>query len=131
MELLETADFRRALSLALDRELMNESVHLGLGRPGHGFSPPGVFDEAIDGAYATRDPDAASALLDGIGLDQRDSDGMRTMADGSQLTIILMLRSGWGIGADETAEIATDNWRDIGLRVVAKPVERKLHSEVG
>jgi peptide/nickel transport system substrate-binding protein len=130
VELLETADFRRALSLALDRELMNESVHLGLGRPGHGFSPPGVFDEAIDGSYATRDPDAASALLDGIGLDQRDSDGMRTMADGSQLTIILMLRSGWGIGADETAEIATDNWRDIGLRVVAKPVERKLHSEL-
>ena len=130
VELLETADFRRALSLALDRELMNEVIHLGLGRPGHGFSPPGVFDEAIDGSYATRDPDAANALLDGIGLDQRDSDGLRTMADGSQLTIILMLRSGWGIGSDETADIATDNWREIGLRVVAKPVERKLNSEL-
>lgn len=109
---------------------MNESIHLGLGRPGHGFSPPGVFDEAIDGAYATRDLDAANALLDGIGLDQRDSDGLRTFPDGSQLTITLMFRSGWGIGSDETSEIATDNWREIGLRVAAKPVERKLHSEL-
>jgi peptide/nickel transport system substrate-binding protein len=129
-ELLQTADFRRALSLALDRELLNESIYLGLGMPGHGFSEPATFDEAIDGAYATRDLDAANALLDSIGLDGRDSDGFRTLPDGTQLTIALVHRAGWGVGADETVEIAVDNWSEIGLRVNARPVESRLRSEL-
>jgi len=129
VDLLRNADFRRAWSLALNRNLMNESIFLGLGKLGHGFSDAGVFDPKIDGAYATLDVAKANALLDALKLDKRDSEKFRLLPDGSPLTINLMFQSNWGIGADQVVQIAVDNLREIGLRVSAKPAERKVYQD--
>ena len=128
-DLLRTPDFRRALSLALNRPLINQSLFLGLAKPGHGFSAQGEFDEAIDGSYAAYDPDMANQLLDDLGLDGRDADGYRTFPDGSPLTLSLMFRSGWGYAADDVAEITDESWREVGLRVAARPAEGRVYSE--
>ena len=128
-DLLRNVDFRRAMSLALNRPLINQSLFLGLAKLGHGFSEQGVFDEAIDGSYATYDPDMANELLNDLGLDGRDADGYRTLPDGTQLTLSLMFRSGWGYAADDVAEIADESWRAVGLRVAARPADGRVYGE--
>ena len=129
-DLLRTADFRRALSLALDRELINRTAYLGLGQPGQGFSDAGVYDPEIDGSYADYDQARANSMLDSIGLDKKDSEGFRTLANGKKLTLNLMFRSGWGQGSDQVAEIAGDSWREVGLRVNVKVADRGLRREL-
>ena len=63
--------FRRALSHAIDREEIIDVVYLGLG------DVPTWIPAAFD-------PDTANALLDEMGMDQRDANGMRMAPDGSE-----------------------------------------------
>ena len=68
--------FRRALSHAIDREEIIDVVYLGLG------SVPTWVPAEFD-------PDRANALLDEIGMDGRDGDGMRTAPDGSPFSFFI------------------------------------------
>jgi peptide/nickel transport system substrate-binding protein len=128
-KLLQNADFRRALSLSLDRELINKVAYLGLGEPGQGFSDAGVYSPETDGSYAQFDQGKANRLLDSIGLGRRDGEGFRVLPDGRKLTLTLMYRPGWGQGSDEVAEIARDSWGDVGIRMVISSVDGRLYTE--
>ena len=69
-ELVQDVRFRRALSLAIDRDEINETVFLGLGRTAQ-ISPiptSDYYEEGMDTAWADYDPDGANALLDEMGL---------------------------------------------------------------
>ena len=68
--------FRRALSHAIDREEIIDVVYLGLG------SVPTWVPAEFD-------PDTANALLDEMGMDGRDGDGMRTAPDGSPFNFFI------------------------------------------
>ncbi|HVQ92579.1 MAG TPA: ABC transporter substrate-binding protein [Mycobacteriales bacterium] len=84
-DLIRTADFRRALSLGVDRSQINQAFFLGT-------SEPTATVPADDSPYfpgpdwrlkwAAHDPAQANALLDRIGLTARDSSGYRARADG-------------------------------------------------
>jgi peptide/nickel transport system substrate-binding protein len=118
-EVFRNPDFRRALSIAIDRQLINETAHLNQGRPGMGISAPGVFDPDIDGRWTFYDPDKANAMLDDVGLDKRDREGYRLLPNGERFDFTLLFTPDWGEGATETAEIATQNWREVGIRANA------------
>jgi peptide/nickel transport system substrate-binding protein len=128
-ELLRNLDFRRALSVAIDREVINEAAALGLGTPGQGFSDVGQYDEAVDGSYAQFDPELANQLLDAIGLDKRDGEGYRTYSDGTQLTLALAYTPAWLEGGLATVEAATEGWREVGLRVNALSLTHQVRGE--
>jgi len=79
---LTNADFRRALSLGIDRDQLNETFWLGLGTPGSvacteesPYNPGKEFRKL----WSTYDPKQANAMLDRIGLavhpDRRDDQG--------------------------------------------------------
>lgn len=84
-DLIRTADFRRALSLGVDRNQVNQAFFLGT-------SVPTATVPADDSVYfpgpewrqkwATHDPAQANALLDKMGLTQKDGAGFRQRADG-------------------------------------------------
>jgi peptide/nickel transport system substrate-binding protein len=118
--LIGNADFRRALSVAIDREAINQTAFYGMGKPGHGFSDSGVYDPNVDGKWAQYDPALANKMLDALGLTKRDAEGFRTFADGSKLTFTLMFQPGWQVGADEVAELSVDGWNKVGVRSVTK-----------
>ena len=90
--LLNAADFRRAVSLGIDREQYNEAWMLGLALPGspvvadHHPMNPGPEYRTL---WHTYDPDRANELLDGLGLTARDSDGFRLTPGGNRVTISL------------------------------------------
>ena len=115
-DLLRTRDFRRALSLAIDRKVIQEIVFAGTGEirayaPAEGT----LYDPGPELRYfeIDRDLDRANALLDGLGLTARDSDGFRLRPDGKGP---ILLR--WDIQAAQVdpVELFNRHWRDIGIK---------------
>ena len=79
---LQNKDFRAALSMGIERDEINEVFFLGLGEVGGlcaGWDDPNDPGHYIGEHYVEFNPDEANELLDSIGLDQKDSDGMRLM----------------------------------------------------
>jgi peptide/nickel transport system substrate-binding protein len=116
--LVKDVRFRRALSIAVDRQDINESAFLGLGEitqafpnPADPYSIPEL--NTIDTEY---DPEAANALLDEMGLDQRDAEGFRLTPDGQRVSFTMPVLGGQGV-ADLAYEILAEYWRDLGLEV--------------
>jgi peptide/nickel transport system substrate-binding protein len=127
-QLLQSHDFMCAVSHALDRDRIDAVVNNGMGQKGQATLPASenIFqgEEGQQlladwrGLCAEFDQDLASQLLDGLGLDKRDSDGFRLRPDGSPLTIavdgypmdIPKLDNDWPLLFEEALEA-------VGLRV--------------
>ena len=88
-EMFRNKDFRIALSHAIDRDAIKELAFFGLGEARQGVPAP--FHPYYPGdehafKHTAYDPDKASQMLDGV-LPNKDSDGFRTLPDGSTLDI--------------------------------------------
>jgi peptide/nickel transport system substrate-binding protein len=77
--------------------------------------------------WHTYDPDQANALLDSVGLDQRDADGYRLRADnGERLTLDLMAITGQFSPYPEIGEMMREQLREVGIDFNVVPTERSL-----
>jgi len=83
--------FRRALSLAINREEINETLYYGLAVPRQTTVIPQseYYEEEFAKAYAQYDPEEANRLLDEMGLRWDENHEYRLRPDGKRLTIIL------------------------------------------
>ena len=119
--------FRRALSLAIDRSQINQVIYFGLAREGNNtvLEESPLFKESYRTAWADYDVDRANALLDEIGLTERDDDGIRLLPNGELIEIIVDTA---GESTEETdiLELIQDNWRDIGIALFTKPSQREV-----
>lgn len=115
--------FREAMSIAINRDELNEVGFFGQGTPQQyvGFSP---LPEFVDPAWLTYkaefDPDGAKALLDALGMADTDGDGFRELPNGDKLVVNLNF-STQGI-AGQTVELVSQNWADVGIQSVVKEV---------
>jgi peptide/nickel transport system substrate-binding protein len=130
-ELFNTPDFRKALSLGIDRASINELVWLGLGVPRQPVPAPWdpyyPGDEA--GNYCLEyDPDEANRLLDALGLTAKDADGIRLRSDGKPIRFKLTGMAGF-LGND-TLELVKADWQKIGILIDPEIVERALLFEM-
>ncbi len=127
---LKNRDFRRAMSMGMDRDQINEAFWLGIGTAG---SAAPADDVAISPGkeyrkkWATLDLKQANALLDKIGLTKKDSEGYRLRTDGKgRLRIELMTVGGQFIPYTQVAEMIKQQWKKIGLDADVKETERSL-----
>jgi peptide/nickel transport system substrate-binding protein len=112
--------FREAVSLAINRDEMNQVMYFGLGSPSQALPAVLSFATADDAAYMTRyDPDKANALLDEMGM-KKGADGMRTFPDGSPFTILWQYSSQFA--TPEFVKLMTDYLKAVGLNVNAKEI---------
>ena len=89
---LSNRDFRAALSMGVEREEINEVFFLGLGETGGlcaGWDDPNDPGHYIGEHLVEFNPDEANAMLDAIGLDKRDSDGMRLMPETGEKIVVV------------------------------------------
>jgi peptide/nickel transport system substrate-binding protein len=126
-EILRDVRFRRALSLAIDRRMINRALYFGLGKEG-GMTvlPTSPFYEGANrAAWSDYDIEAANALLDDMGLTERSADGLRLLPDGRTATVIIET-AGERQEVENALQIVTDTWRDIGVRLIMRPLDRDI-----
>lgn len=130
-ELLQNPTFKKALSLAINRDEANELTAYDLAVPGQ-LSPPlseSVADEEFTKAYADYNPGRANELLDSIkGISKRDKEGFRLRADGQPLELNLLITADWPWHVD-IAPLVKKYWEDIGIKTVIDSLSFSLRTE--
>lgn len=126
-EVINDVRFRRALSVAIDREEINDLIYHGLGNPQaatvSSYSP--FYEPEFAEAYAQYDPAQANAWLDEMGLTSRDADGFRLRPDGEPLEITIDTIAAFGPWGS-VSELVAEYWRAVGVRARMRILERSL-----
>jgi peptide/nickel transport system substrate-binding protein len=138
-ELLRNVDFRRALSLGVDRDEINKTFFFETGVPT--ASMVGDDSPFFPGAqwrtkWATHDIAQANQLLDRIGLTAKDGEGFRLRSDNQQRIRLDVDASRTYLDFPGMAEVVRRQWRDIGIDASVQTVDntalqnRSLANEV-
>src|SRR6059036_816238 len=125
-----TADFRRALALGIDRDQINETFWLGTGTPSsvvpadsNKYNPGPQYRRM----WATLEDRKANEMLDKIGLAKKDTEGYRLRSDGKgRLRIEIMTLGGQSVQYTQIAETIREQWKKIGIDLQVQEVERSL-----
>lgn len=121
--------FRRAMSLALNREEINEILFFGMGKPGQWtlISKSILYEPRFAQAYAQYDPEEANRLLDEMGLEWDRKHEYRLRPDGKRLVWTNeYYPGGMNIAGEATSELAVRYWKEIGCQVLLKPITGEL-----
>ncbi len=126
-KLIRDVRFRRALSYAIDREEINQLIYLGLGLPGNQSVLPHspLYKEEYRQKHAAFDLDQANALLDEIGLTERDEEGIRLLPDGRPLVVVVE-SAGENTEEVDVLELISDHWKQAGIKLLSKPSQREV-----
>ncbi|MCA9836594.1 MAG: twin-arginine translocation signal domain-containing protein [Trueperaceae bacterium] len=126
--LFDTAQFREALSIAINREEINDLIFDGLFEPRQASPVSGSpnYDPEFETRWAEYDPDRANALLDELGL-TAGSDGIRVRSDGNKLSFSILHQYQTGTPEADQLGMVAEYWKAIGLDVSQDVVERSLY----
>jgi peptide/nickel transport system substrate-binding protein len=127
---LQSRDFRRALSLGIDRDQLNETFWLGVGTAGSvapsesmPYSPGPEWRKK----WSTYNPNQANEFLDKLGLAKKDGEGYRLRTDGKgRIRMELLTAAGSFIPHTQICEMIKQQWKKIGVDADVKEIERNL-----
>jgi len=122
--------FRYALSLGMNRDEIIQAVYLGMAEPSQ-ISPlptSAHYWEEYAKWKIEYDPAQANALLDEMGLKDKDADGYRLRPDGKRLTIIFEYAPVFGAWGN-IGELLSAQWKQIGVDLQTKEENRELMYE--
>ena len=124
--LFNDARFRHALSIALNRQEIQETAFNGMGdiMQASPIRSSPYFDAEFAAKWIEYDPDAANALLDEIGLTQRDAAGRRLDADGQPVQFTVTYPS--YLYGELIAKLIQGYWEDVGVTTTWDFVERAV-----
>jgi peptide/nickel transport system substrate-binding protein len=130
-ELYRNVDFRRALSMAIDRDQINETFFLGSAVPSS--MAPSSDNKFFPGdewrtKWATLDIAQANQLLDKIGLTQKDSAGYRLRKDGKRVQLAFMAVDRI-VDQASLAEMLKTFWQKIGVDLTTESASTNLAQE--
>lgn len=126
--------FRRAISLAVNRDEINEFAFRGLAEPMQVTASPGesYYQEEWAESYAEFDPEKANELLDEMGL-EKGRDGFRRMPSGETLVIDFQFPTPGSVGGTaqlgKVAELLKDYWEEVGVKTKLKVISRELYEQ--
>ena len=117
---------RRAISMAIDREEINEAIFFGLAQEtGNSVledSP--LYKDEYAYAWTDFEPDQANKLLDEAGYAKKD-DGFRYLPDGRKMEIIVET-AGESSQETDVLQLVTDHMKNIGIALFVKPGQRDI-----
>lgn len=126
---LTNADFRRALSLGIDRDQFNQTFWLGIGTPGSPVpaeTMPQNPGKEWRKTWSTYEPDKANAMLDKLGLSKRDAQGFRVRTDNADRLRIQIIAVAAFMPYPKMSEMIADMWTKIGIQADVRELERNL-----
>lgn len=119
--------FRRALSLSIDRRMINRALYFGLAKEGGmtALSQSPLHNVAYQYAWSIYYPAKANALLDEMGLTERTPAGLRKLPDGRPMEFVVET-AGERQEVENALAIITDTWRELGIKLVLRPLDRNI-----
>jgi peptide/nickel transport system substrate-binding protein len=130
-EIVRDPRWVKALSMAINREEINQSLFYGTARMGALSPMPAskYFKEEYGSAWAQFDQDKANTLLDEMGL-KKGPNGMRTRPDGSPLKYNIE-NTGIRVGpvVPRFCEMVVSQWREVGIDATTKEIAEQLYSD--
>ncbi|MGG5575068.1 ABC transporter substrate-binding protein [Vibrio diazotrophicus] len=124
-ELFANKDFRIALSHAIDRSEISETVYSGVVGP-HQAAPTDIspfYDKDAVEQYTQYDVKKANKILDDLGLTKRDAEGYRLLKNGERLRIEAISETRRkGVFAD-ALELIKNQWKDVGIFLDIRIIE--------
>ena len=122
--LMANKDFRIALSLAADRNRINQVVFLGLGKPKQqtfNSDHPFYLGEEYESKYVQQDRDEANRLLDGLGYTEKDSEGFRLRKDGNgRINFTMAYLKDYILDFETIVELLREDLAAVGIEVLPK-----------
>jgi peptide/nickel transport system substrate-binding protein len=118
--------FRIALSLAINRDEINQACFFGQAQPRQCAPPKGspFYDAAYEKAHTQFDPTEANRLLDALGLTRRNAEGTRLLADGRPLRVrIDCIAMSSSLSA---LELVARHWTAVGVKADVNTLARQL-----
>ncbi|MBX7145825.1 MAG: ABC transporter substrate-binding protein [Alphaproteobacteria bacterium] len=124
-DLFNQVNFRRALSLGIDRHEINQIIYYGLAEEGANtiLQQSPLFKDTYKKKWATYDPAMANKLLDDLGLNKKNDEGIRLLKDGRPLEIIVEA-AGQVPEEIDILQLIGDSWKKIGIKIFIKSLER-------
>jgi peptide/nickel transport system substrate-binding protein len=119
LEVVRDVRFRQALSLAVDRQELIDTVYYGYAS---------LPLELVGEEFSRYDVDAANALLDAMGLDKRAANGTRLYPSGRPVEILLE----HGAHAPDlvpVADLTAQYMKDIGINMTVRQIDSSLFGE--
>ncbi len=127
VDLMYEQKFRKALSVAIDRNRINDIVALGLATPRQATlsaesaefqSEAGkkVYDEWAN-LDIEHNPEQAAAYLDEIGVVDADGDGFRDRPDGTPLELVVDIPAS-DTKTIDSVDLIKEDWEAVGLKTV-------------
>jgi len=128
-EIYSTKDFRIALSYAINRQEIIETVYRGSSEPRQVAPWPssGIVHERLATQYLEYDPAKANVMLDGV-FPKKDAEGYRLGPDGKRIFITVEIVDSYTDIID-SAEMIKKYWADVGIEIAVKPEDRSLWTQ--
>ncbi len=122
-EIFQDVRFRQAMSLAINREEFNDLINDGYGTIGSAtvHKSATFYEDRWSEVYTEYDVDRANALLDEMGLDQKDANGFRKAKDGKVFTVIIPTTG-------PATELVRDYWNAVGVKTELTNMDSSLYS---
>ena len=126
-KLFRNVNFRRALSIAIDRHEINQVFYYGLARETNNsvLQESPLFDEKFANRWSQFDLNTANQMLDDLGLVKRNSKGFRLLPNGQPMELTVVFSTEEDEPSD-ILELVSDTWRKIGIKVLSKPLHREV-----
>ncbi|MGC9942943.1 MAG: ABC transporter substrate-binding protein [Verrucomicrobiota bacterium] len=115
--------FRQAVSYAINRDAIIQSIFSGRAVPAYGFTTVGNkkwFNPNIQ--KYPYDPAKSLELLKEIGIEKRNGDDFLTDADGNKIEFVLNTNTGNG-SREKAAVFIQSDLQKIGIKVIFQPIE--------
>ncbi|MBI4559811.1 MAG: ABC transporter substrate-binding protein [Candidatus Hydrogenedentes bacterium] len=124
--LMQDFRFRVALSLAINRDELNQVCYFGLGQPRQACPSPSsaYYSAEYEKAYIEYDPGEANRLLDEVGLERRDSHDFRLRPDGQPLRLTIETSS--AMVYPQLIQLVADHWTAVGVKTEMRLLARDL-----
>ncbi|HEY8458030.1 MAG TPA: ABC transporter substrate-binding protein [Actinopolymorphaceae bacterium] len=132
-KLIRNPKFRQALSHAFNREEAQKAIYFNTGEKTTGTMSVKAIEYHVNDegrrvyrewrdSYVAYDPEKAKALLDEIGVVDRDGDGLREAPDGSKLIIRIEFGSNVASDVRQKNDMLERDWKAIGLDARQYPI---------
>ena len=126
-EVFRNRDVRVALSLAINREELNELIYAGQSQPYQAAPRPGtaLYDAEMATQYTKFDPKGANELLDKAGFAKRDGQKFRLGPDGKRISFAVDAATSRRYQID-ALELIKKYWAAVGIEMQVKTIEESF-----